>query len=160
MWFEQELEIEKKVGSKEKEAVYKLMRIAPFIGKKADKFFSDYGLTESQYKILELIHQSDKKGMTQVKISESLLVNRSNITGLIDRLEKGGFVVRSTAPKDRRINLIKLKEKAKKILAAVQAPYDEMISSIMKPLNRDEVKTFEYLLNKIEKHSEISQEKR
>ena len=89
--------------------------------------------------------------MTQVEISEIFLVNRSNITGLVDRLEKAGFVNRSSDPKDRRINRIKLKEKAKKVLRDLQQPYIKLMTDICKPLNKDEMKTLQFLLGKIEK---------
>ncbi len=154
MWFEQELDINQTKSSKEKETLYKIIRLSSILTKVTDKFLVKYGITESQYKILELLASANKKGMTQVEISEKLLVNRSNITGLIDRLEKNGFVVRSSSQKDRRINIIKLKEKARKTLASLSEPYLNEVADIMKFINKDEIKTLSYLLNKIEKHFE------
>ena len=87
--------------------------------------------------------------MTQVEISESLLVNRSNITGLVDRLEKNGYVSRVHDLKDRRINRIKIREKAKKIIRSLQEPYLKAIAETCRSLNKDELRTLDFLLEKI-----------
>ena len=150
-WFEEELNIEQSISTKGKEFLYTLLRVSSLFAKFVDKYLIPYGLTEAQYKILELLSQNGRTGMTQVEISEILLVNRSNITGLVDRLEKAGFVNRSSDPKDRRINRIKLKEKAKKALKDLQQPYVTLMTDICKPLNKDEMKTLQFLFGKIEK---------
>ena len=156
MWFEQELKINQPFDTKEKQALYSLLRTASLFSKYADRFLSPHGLTESQYRILEILQQKEKKGMTQVEISGHLLVNRSNITGLIDRLEKNGFVMRSSDPRDRRINRIKLKEKARKILRFVAGLYAKESADLCAHLNKDEIKTMIYILGKIEKKLEQS----
>jgi DNA-binding MarR family transcriptional regulator len=140
------------MGTKEKDILYLLIRVSEALSKSADKFFKKYGITEAQYRILDLLERSSKKGLTQVEISRKLSVNRSNITGLIDRLERDGFVSRSSETGDRRVNQIRLKEKSKNILLEMNAPFLEWISVQMKNSSREEMKIFSYILEKIEKN--------
>ena len=73
------------------------------------------------YFILLLKYQtSDNKGMTQATISKMMLVNRANITMLVDRMEKGDLVTRTAAPGDRRSNIVIMTEKGKKLLDEVE----------------------------------------
>ena len=76
---------------------------ATCIKKQATEFLSRFDLTAVQVNLMMMLgHQADESGgLSQARLSEMMLVNRANITGLIDRLEKAGMVQR-TAVEDRR----------------------------------------------------------
>jgi DNA-binding MarR family transcriptional regulator len=57
-------------------------------------------VTLIQAGILFLLEQED--GQTMTALSKALAVENPTLTGLIDRLEKAGFVRRQTSPDDRR----------------------------------------------------------
>lgn len=46
--------------------------------------------------------------VTMVSLARSLHCHDSNVTGLVDKLEERGFVVRLNKPEDRRVKLIGL----------------------------------------------------
>jgi DNA-binding MarR family transcriptional regulator len=99
-----------------------------------------------------LKHQSEaEEGLSQARISEMMLVNRANITSLIDRMEKAGSVKR-TAADDRRYNIIKMTVKGKKLLAKVEPLYARKVKKVMACLGKTEQKRLVSLLEKIREH--------
>ncbi|MCK9392998.1 MAG: MarR family transcriptional regulator [Syntrophales bacterium] len=63
-------------------------------------------VTFVQAGILFLLKQSN--GRTMSDLSQLIGVDNSTLTGLVDRLEKVGFVVRQASPTDRRSLLIQV----------------------------------------------------
>jgi DNA-binding MarR family transcriptional regulator len=61
-------------------------------------------ITIAQGGILALLKQ--QSGRTMTELSQVLSIDNSTITGLIDRLEKAGFVKRNSSPHDRRVSQI------------------------------------------------------
>ena len=60
----------------------------------------DIKTTLSQTGILFLLRQEDGQSMTQ--LSNALDIDNSTLTGLIDRMERSGYAVRSPGDSDRR----------------------------------------------------------
>lgn len=67
---------------------------------------ANVGVTFVQAGILFLLKQSN--GRTMSDLSQLIGVDNSTLTGLVDRLEKAGFVVRQASPTDRRSLLIQV----------------------------------------------------
>ena len=97
-----------------------------------------------------LKYQCDKEeGLSQAQLSNMMLVNRANITTLIDRMEKTDLVVRTHAPYDRRTNIVKLTSNGKELLARIEPLYTEEVKRIMAALKKDEQKIVIEMLEKI-----------
>jgi len=60
-------------------------------------------LTGAQAKVLALLRRGP---MPMRHIAQTLACEPSNITGIVDRLEGRGFVVRGADPQDRRVKLV------------------------------------------------------
>jgi len=125
MALSQELGLKTAITPLAKEAILNIYYTASCLKKKADEFFREFGLSDVQFNVMLLLaHQAGGRGgLSQGRISEMMLVNRANITGLIDRMEKNGLVARTEAPGDRRSNIVKLTGKGKKLLAKVEPLY-------------------------------------
>ena len=151
MTLKQELGLKQVFKEPAHEALLNVYYTASMMKKKADVFFAQYGLTDVQFNLLTLLYfQSGKEGgLSQAKISDMMLVNRANITSLVDRMEKSGFVTRDAHSKDRRFNIVKLTAKGKKLFEKVEPVYIRQIRKVMSPLSRFEMKTLMLLLEKI-----------
>lgn len=104
-------------------------------------------ITVVQAGILFLLKHGD--GRTMTELSEALSIDNSAVTGLVDRLEKLGFIVRRPCPNDRRALRIHMTEeglqevnKAKDIIRAV----NEEIKEGFAP---EEIDAFRAVLNGI-----------
>jgi MarR family 2-MHQ and catechol resistance regulon transcriptional repressor len=133
------------------EALLNIYYTASKTRKKAGEFFRTFGLTDVQYNVLSLLrHQrAENGGLTQVELSRMMLVNRANITTLIDRMEKGGLVARKPVPDDRRYNVIELTPHGHEMYEQVHEIYKRKISEIMSACDAKELDALLGILEKI-----------
>lgn len=151
MSLERELDLIKPVASLGHNALLNVYYTAACLKKKAGEFFLPFGLTDVQFNLMMLLeHQGGPDGgLSQARISRMMLVNRANITMLIDRMEKAELVVRTTARADRRYNIIKLTDRGKKLLEQAEPLYIKEVKRIMAALKETEQKNMSVMLEKI-----------
>ena len=154
MVLQYELGLTKPIGFLEHEALLNIYYSSSCLKKRAGEFFAPFGLTDVQFNAIMLLHHQggNDSGLSQAKISEMMLVNRANVTTLIDRMEKNGLVVRTPAAKDRRYNIVKLTNKSKKLLAKIEPIYGKEVKRIISCLKKSEQKQLVKLLEKIRKN--------
>src|SRR6266481_2224219 len=88
-------------ASKRYRALLQLLRTADTLWNSSRIFFARWDLSPSQFNVLNLV-SNRPDGMSQIELGRRLIMHRSNVTGLIDRLEKRGLVRRKDADRDRR----------------------------------------------------------
>ena len=71
------------------------------------------------------------EGLSQQELSQKLVVSKSNVVGLIDRLEKAGYVKRESHPNDRRQYVLHLTAKANELIKRVDTVYFKKVQKIM-----------------------------
>ncbi|MGD0786310.1 MAG: MarR family transcriptional regulator [Sedimentisphaerales bacterium] len=142
MALKEELKLKKGFEMLEHEALLNIYYTATGLKKSADEFFKTLDLTDVQFNVLMLLafQSGSHGGLSQVQLSEMMLVNRANITTLIDRMEKASLVTRTSVSDDRRTNIIKLTAKGKKAFEKAEPLYDRMIKQAMAGFNKDELK--------------------
>ncbi|MBN1796114.1 MAG: MarR family transcriptional regulator [Sedimentisphaerales bacterium] len=151
MGLTQELGLKKSVAFPPHEALLNIYYTASCLKKYADQFFAPFGLTDVQFNMMMLLkHQSGEQGgLSQAELSRMMLVNRANITSLVDRMEKTGLVQRTADDKDRRYNIVKLTSKGLKHLEEVEPIYAGKVKEIMSPLKEAEMKKLITYLKKV-----------
>jgi len=95
------------------------------------------------------LQSGEERGLTQVELSRMMLVNRANITTLIDRMEKSDLVVRRSVPDDRRYNVIELTPHGLAMWSRVAEVYKEKVRHLMGPLTEEELKSLVTILQKV-----------
>ena len=151
MFLGQELKLKNPIGLPGHEALLSIYYTASRLRKKAGLFLQPFGLTDVQFNLLMLLkHQSKpQEGLSQAQLSDMMLVNRANITSLIDRMEKAKLVTRNCRPADRRFNVIKLTSRSKKLLAEIEPLYAEEVTKIMAALKISDQNKLMGMLKKI-----------
>jgi len=151
MVLENELGFKRGIKTLEHEALLNIYYRSSKIKKKASEFFHQFGLTDVQFNVLMLLeHQSvSDGGLSQSQLSDMMLVNRANITALIDRMEKVQLVMRTDAKGDRRSNIVKMTSKGKKIFDKVELLYIKQVKQLMSVLSIDEQRKIISALEKI-----------
>ncbi len=79
------------------------------------------------YDVLLELKRVKKTGLRQYEISGKVLLNKHNLSRLIDRLEKNGLVQRNACPEDGRGNLIKITSAGEKVLKQAWPVYSHVI---------------------------------
>lgn len=104
------------------EALLQLLRTADSLWNASRLFFAPWDLSPAQFNVLNLL--SDKKdGLTQSELGRELLTHRSNVTGLVDRLESRGLVSRGDSTSDRRAWSVRLTPAGRWLLQEVLPRY-------------------------------------
>lgn len=129
------------------EIQYLIFKTFSILKKKADGIFRKHGLTGAQ--VGTLTRLSEKEGKPMSKISEELWCDVSNITGVVDRLEKQNLVWRAPCRDDRRISLIGITYKGKEALGKILPDHEEALIDRIGKLSPEERKTLISLLKKI-----------
>jgi DNA-binding MarR family transcriptional regulator len=151
MPLKEELKLKKGFEMAEHEALLNIYYTTTSLKKRADVFFKTFGLTDVQFNVLMLLtyQGGPEEGLSQAELSNMMLVNRANITTLIDRMEKASLVVRTSVSNDRRTNIIKLTAKGKKIFEKTEPLYVEMVKLAMAGCNQAEQKKLVATLEKV-----------
>ena len=151
MALKEELKLKRGFEMLEHEALLNIYYTATGLKKSADEFFKTLNLTDVQFNVLMLLafQSGSHGGLSQVQLSEMMLVNRANITTLIDRMEKASLVARTSVSDDRRTNIIKLTAKGKKAFEKTEPLYVEMVKRAMAGFNPTQQKNLIVSLEKV-----------
>lgn len=105
----------------------------------AKRFFRIHPVSDSQFNAMMTLKYAEKE-LSQQELSERLLVDKSNMTSMIDGLEKLGFVVRNQLPGDRRFYRILLTESGAAFLDGIEKDYRALIHRLLAHFSPDEMK--------------------
>ena len=104
------------------QALLQLLRTAEALWNASRNFFARWDLSPSQFNVLNLLY-NQSTGCTQIELSRSLIMHRSNVTGLVDRLEARGLVQRRDSAHDRRAYRVVLTTAGKKLVQQILPRY-------------------------------------
>jgi MarR family 2-MHQ and catechol resistance regulon transcriptional repressor len=114
-------------------------------------------ITFSQYSVLLAL--SRKGPMQMSRLGEHMLVAPANVTGLVDRMEKKGYVRRRKDEKDRRLYVIEATEKGSRIFRGISSRFRQYTGNLGAALTREERESTLAALRKVraevEKPAEI-----
>jgi DNA-binding MarR family transcriptional regulator len=102
-------------------------------------------ITLVQAGILFLLKDRDRRAMSE--LGQHLSLDKSTITGLIDRLEKAGFVRRKANPKDRRMSLIQITRVGVREAGKAGTIINRINDEIKADFSTTEIKAFKKILN-------------
>lgn len=120
------------------QALLQLLRTSDTIWNASRRFFERWGLGPSQFNVLNLL-ASEEKGLSQTELSRQLIMHRSNVTGLVDRLEKRGLVERQDLASDRRAYRVVLTGSGRALVDQILPEYYRGASGIWAGLSSQRV---------------------
>jgi len=104
------------------QALLELLRTADTIWNASRVFFERWELSPSQFNVLNLL-RLNPAGLSQTDLSRQLITHRSNVTGLLDRLERRGLVARREVAADRRAYNVVLTPAGVRLLRVILPRY-------------------------------------
>lgn len=120
----------------------------------------DHGISQGRFGVLMLLWRGGRAQKdnvascgcaprTPAELAEAAGVTRATMTGLIDTLERDGFVKREPDPEDRRMMSVRLTAKAERFLHDLLPSHFRVMNALMRALGESERKTLVRLLGKI-----------
>jgi DNA-binding MarR family transcriptional regulator len=102
-----------------------------------DRCIKPLKVTRSQWWVLAYLSRED--GMTQTRLAEELDVGKVAMGGLIDRLERSGFVRREADATDRRVKRIFLEPLSKRLIQKMRKINHEFNQTVLANLGDKEL---------------------
>jgi DNA-binding MarR family transcriptional regulator len=107
--------------------------------RESQHFFRPLGVTEAQFNVLNVLAGAPA-GLSQRELGDVLLVDRSNVTGLLDRMEKAGWVRREDHRQDRRIHRVVLTASGRRLWTRVWPLYLAAVGKVVAGLPAADMK--------------------
>ncbi len=148
----------KKTVSK-KTAIAKIVqsfrRIFKAIHQYSEEVLKEFGVTGPQLWLLKTLRE---EGGTSVgELSEKMYLHISTVSGIIDRLEAKGYVVRKREARDRRVVTVHLTAAGKRIVDRAPEPSQGKLLYSLQTLSEKEVLEMHDALQKIVRLMELEQ---
>jgi DNA-binding MarR family transcriptional regulator len=132
-------------------ALLQLLRTSETIWNVSRQFFARWDISASQFNVLNVL-RDHPEGITQVELSRHLIMHRSNVTGLVDRLEQRGLVARKENAEDRRAYRVVVTASGKRLLAEVLPAYYQAAESVWSGFSGRATTSFVSGLGRLEKN--------
>jgi DNA-binding MarR family transcriptional regulator len=114
-----------------------------------EQVLNSYGTRHGRFNLLMILLKYGEGEATPAGLADKTGVTRATISGLLDGLEKDGFVLRRPDPEDRRLIRVHLTAAGHAFLDKVRPGYCHWFSSIVEPLDQEERQQLVFLLEKI-----------
>ena len=137
----------------EEKVLMAVVRAAETFKRAISNTFRNYDLSFPQYNILRVLDAS-KNGQSRIThVSRIMLVPSANMTGIAKRLEKNGFIIRKSDPRDERVTILEITQKGKAALAGIEKDRDECQEKMLKGFTQKEKKELLAIVKKLIKNS-------
>jgi DNA-binding MarR family transcriptional regulator len=112
------------------------------------KRLHSYGLTPIQHLVLEALWDED--GLSVGDIGKRLVFDGATLSGILDRLSAGGWVLKQPDPEDKRMLRISLTQKCKDLRPRLSAIRNETNKDLMDRFSLEEKVLLKRLLRDIQ----------
>ena len=109
------------------------------------------GLSIPQLELLVCLYRSG--GLPLSRVAERLLVTGGNVTGVVDRLEREGYVYRQRDERDRRRVYARLTPQGERVCREVIPAYERAVERLMSALTPEERRQLTHLLRKLSREA-------
>jgi DNA-binding MarR family transcriptional regulator len=131
-------------------AIAAIIRSADAIQRSYDVALKVHGLTNTQYRVLWILRGLGSKGASCSGIGERLIKAVPDVTRLLDRLERRGWVRRERDAKDRRTVKTWITIDGLKLLGRLDSKVRELNTQPFKLLSMQEIRGLVASLEKVQ----------
>ena len=128
--------------------VFSILRTQSRLGSTLDAELRKQHITATQLNMLLVLRSAGEEGLAMGQIGERLVVTKSNVTALADRMERAGLV-RRTVLADRRSTAVSLTPRGAAVLEQVAPRHARHVSSLTDCLSDQEKGQLIRLLSKL-----------
>jgi DNA-binding MarR family transcriptional regulator len=129
------------------EILIKIRKIVRSINLESKKIQKEYGVSIPQVLCLNYLQHMPNYQSTQGEIRKFINLNASTVSGIIDRLEKKGFLARLPKLGDKRVVNIALTASGNKLLSKIPALLHTQLAEKLNKIENNKLKTIEESLD-------------
>lgn len=121
-------------------------------GRLIDRLDLGVSMTGARFTLLLTLYFSRDNLLAQNEISRELSVSRTNITNLIDGLERDGLVARVPNPADRRVSYAQLTQAGEEICIKLLPDMTRLMLEPLQGFSDDEIALFKEFLYRMQRN--------
>jgi DNA-binding MarR family transcriptional regulator len=118
-----------------------LLLVQSLVEHRSEAFFQPYSLTSAQFNILNLLAHHEGR-MDQAALVDLLLVGKSSISIVLNRLVRDGLVERAAHSRDRRQTVLILTPKGRSLWRKISPVYEAGVNEIFGSLSPARSRSF------------------
>ena len=126
----------------------RIARLARRLRHGFDLLLEPFGLTGVQFALLQRLSRVD--GLVQADLGRRMAIEPATLTGIVQRLERDGWVRRDCDPENRRLQRVWLTDKARDAMPALLRVQAHRRRRILSGFSQEELASFEVLLERLE----------
>lgn len=115
---------------------------------------SELGLSVAKYEVLHAIYRDE--GLSQQRLARRLLVAKSNVTVLSQRLEADGLIRRERDPEDGRGYRLFLTDTGQEIVEHAVQLHAEVVDLMAKGLTSQQAKMLDEIMSRAEENLDLA----
>jgi len=130
---------------------FRLFQVANTLHTKGTQAIEQHGVTTQQWSVLGALSRPQaEQGMSIGDLSKFLLVSRQNLSGILARLERDGYIERVTDADDRRSRKVRLSKQGDQLWKQLQEPIHDFYDKALKDLSFDDRLAFIHYFKKLQ----------
>jgi DNA-binding MarR family transcriptional regulator len=128
-----------------------LLRAADSLSQEAERFLKSAGLTGAQYNVLRILRGGEPDGILCRGIAERMISRDPDMTRLLDRMEKHGWITRQRQKDDRRVIKTRITSEGLKLLKKLDQPVHDLHEKQFRHMSAPRLKQLAELLEEVAK---------
>ncbi len=137
--------------SLEAQVFLNLVRTTDALARSEVNMLRSHGLSGAQYNVLRILRGARPDGLKCAEIANRMITKDPDVTRLLDRLERAGWISRSRSAEDRRVITARITAKALALIDGLDAPLDDLLRRQLAHVPRAELRRLNALLENARK---------
>jgi DNA-binding MarR family transcriptional regulator len=143
--------------SVQQEAFLSVLRTASELSHAADKFLRKFDITQQQYNVLRILRGAGAEGLCRNEISARMVAATPDMSRLLERMEKSGWITRERAEDDRRQVSTFITDSGQELLTIIEDPLGDRIHQLFEGVKSTDLKMLIEVLAQIRsRRAEVS----
>ena len=138
-------------------ALREMIRVFGLVEKVMQPYFARFGISGAQWGIMRNLHRAEQDGLPGLRLtdlSERLLIRPPSVTGVVDRLQRAGLVIRRGSTTDLRSKRVSLTDAGRRLVEQVLAVHSTQVDAVLAGLEPHERVELQRLLSRLGQHLE------
>ena len=129
-----------------------ILKTADRLAQQAEQLIKPYGLTGTQYNVLRILRGAEPHGLPCRVIGDRMISRDPDMTRLLDRLQKHGYITRERQTDDRRVIKTRITPEGLKQLKKLDQPVHDLHQRQFAHMSSARVRQFQELLEEVAQH--------
>ena len=145
----EEIKQSKPFASLQQEVYLSIQRTADELQSRIAAILKPFGVSTTQYNVLRILRGAGPEGHRCSEIGDRMITREPDITRLLDRMAKAGWITQARDTEDRRVVITRITPEALKLLKEIDKPLNEFNRVFLTNMGEKKMKTLISLLEEV-----------